>query len=437
LIGKTFLKENAWVFAGYDYLQEQPKAKIIGRDEVVSINGNELDVSFSLVNTYSNLHAQNIGIDKETNLVSFITIGRDGKKTSLTAPLVRLLKVGGTERPLVYVPVTAGDFEHSMLVYLRDRSKLSTQLRLGKNSLSELFFIDPNAENQLMNGAKSYETVSKRTNPLMVATHEAIELDGHWVDAKPSLTKKTPVLYVSNLQVIDSGDEKQASFDLPTAAKVNAKTDKNDGKGLSKRVVKTVKVGDLTRPVVEFETEIQGKKTKVQLALQEVEKGEVGVLEIGPKLHNDGVLINTRADELLDARPLFTAGYIEKATVEGLTFPVKLDTGADVSSMHAINIERFEKDGADMVTFDYENATGQKETFTREVIDVMRIKAKAGEEPNERPVVLMDVTLGEVHKRIAVNLQDRARFEYSMILGKNFLKNGAVVSSDETYLLGE
>jgi hypothetical protein len=36
-----------------------------------------------------------------------------------------------------------------------------------------------------------------------------------------------------------------------------------------------------------------------------------------------------------------------------------------------------------------------------------------------------------------VNLQDRARFEYSMILGKNFLKNGAVVSSDETYLLGE
>ncbi|MFA0252746.1 RimK/LysX family protein, partial [Vibrio sp. 10N.261.45.A4] len=57
--------------------------------------------------------------------------------------------------------------------------------------------------------------------------------------------------------------------------------------------------------------------------------------------------------------------------------------------------------------------------------------------PNERPVVMMDVTLGEVSKTVRVNLQDRSRFEYSMILGKNFLKNGVVVGSDNTYLLGK
>jgi hypothetical protein len=49
----------------------------------------------------------------------------------------------------------------------------------------------------------------------------------------------------------------------------------------------------------------------------------------------------------------------------------------------------------------------------------------------------MKVKLGDLEKEVRVNLQDRSRFEYSMILGKNFLKHGAVVSSDEDYLLGD
>lgn len=39
LIGKTYLDDNAWVFAGYDYLQEQPNAKMIGKKETVEIEG--------------------------------------------------------------------------------------------------------------------------------------------------------------------------------------------------------------------------------------------------------------------------------------------------------------------------------------------------------------------------------------------------------------
>lgn len=67
----------------------------------------------------------------------------------------------------------------------------------------------------------------------------------------------------------------------------------------------------------------------------------------------------------------------------------------------------------------------------------MRIKAKKGEKVNIRPVVEMEVKLGDLEKKVKVNLQDRSRFEYSMILGKNFLKYGALVSSDEDYVLGK
>jgi hypothetical protein len=64
----------------------------------------------------------------------------------------------------------------------------------------------------------------------------------------------------------------------------------------------------------------------------------------------------------------------------------------------------------------------------------MRIRAKAGEEPEERPVVEMKVSLGDISETIRVNLQDRSRFEYSMILGKNFLEHGVIVSSDKQFI---
>lgn len=58
LIGKTFLADNALVFAGYDYLQEQENATVVGRKEVVSISGMAMNATFSLKNRYSILHAK-------------------------------------------------------------------------------------------------------------------------------------------------------------------------------------------------------------------------------------------------------------------------------------------------------------------------------------------------------------------------------------------
>lgn len=155
----------------------------------------------------------------------------------------------------------------------------------------------------------------------------------------------------------------------------------------------------------------------------------------GHNMAKGGVLLNTRADHLLDAKPLFRAGHIEVAEVEGMSFPVKLDTGADVSSINAKDIKLFQKDGKDMVSFTYENDLGLQKAFTREVVDVMKITAKKGEKANVRPVVEMHVKLGDLEKKIRVNLQDRGRFHYSMILGKNFLKHGALVASETNYIV--
>ncbi|WP_459656984.1 ATP-dependent zinc protease family protein, partial [Vibrio rotiferianus] len=92
LIGKTYLDNNAWVFAGYDYLQEQQKAQMIGKKETVEVEGVPYKVSISTSSRYTNVHALNIKVDKKKKQVSFTLEGENGKRHPMTLPLVRMLK---------------------------------------------------------------------------------------------------------------------------------------------------------------------------------------------------------------------------------------------------------------------------------------------------------------------------------------------------------
>ncbi|KLE24139.1 peptidase [Vibrio diabolicus] len=428
LIGKTYLDNNAWVFAGYDYLQEQPSAKMIGKKETVEVEGVPYKISISTTSRYTNVHALDIKVDKKNNAVSFTLEGENGKRHPMTLPLVRMLKTTKSERPLVYLPVKIDENEtQRWLVYLRDRSKFSSQIRLGQDVASQHFVIDTDRENLLGGVEKMFKSALK-SKPLVISPEEQVTIDGYTVPAYPTFTVKTPLLRVNGFEVTEKGKDESVTFYLMN--------DEGKEEKITKPVVKKLKVGSTVRPVVDGDFLFGSKETSMEFALDVLDEDETQPFFVfGHDIAKGGVLLNTRADHLLDARPLFKAGHIEVAEVEGMSFPVKLDTGADVSSINAKDIKRFQKDGKDMVSFTYENDLGMTKAFTREVVDVMRITAKKGEKANERPVVEMHVKLGELEKKIRVNLQDRGRFHYSMILGKNFLKHGAVVSSDTNYIV--
>ncbi|WP_182019149.1 ATP-dependent zinc protease family protein [Vibrio diabolicus] len=428
LIGKTYLDNNAWVFAGYDYLQEQPSAKMIGKKETVEVEGVPYKISISTTSRYTNVHALDIKVDKKNNAVSFTLEGENGKRHPMTLPLVRMLKTTKSERPLVYLPVKIDENEtQRWLVYLRDRSKFSSQIRLGQDVASQHFVIDTDRENLLGGVEKTFKSALK-SKPLVISPEEQVTIDGYTVPAYPTFTVKTPLLRVNGFEVTEKGKDESVTFYLMN--------DEGKEEKVTKPVVKKLKVGSTVRPVVDGDFLFGSKETSMEFALDVLDEDETQPFFVfGHDIAKGGVLLNTRADHLLEARPLFKAGHIEVAEVEGMSFPVKLDTGADVSSINAKDIKRFQKDGKDMVSFTYENDLGMTKAFTREVVDVMRITAKKGEKANERPVVEMHVKLGELEKKIRVNLQDRGRFHYSMILGKNFLKHGAVVSSDTNYIV--
>ncbi len=428
LIGKTYLKDNAWVFAGYDYLQQQPKAKMIGKQELVSVEGVPYKVSISTSSRYTNAHALDIKVDKKAKQVSFILEGENGKRHPMTLPLIRMLKTTKGERPLVYLPVKVSESEtQHWLVYLRDRSNFSSQLRLGNDVVSQHFVVDTDKENLLGGVEKTFKSALK-AKPLVVSPEETLVIDGYSVPAYPTFTVKTPLLRVHGFELSEQGKDEVATYYLTNE---QGKEEK-----ITKPVVKKLKVGDMVRPVVEGNFVFGNTEKSIEFAIDVLENDETQPFFVfGHDMEEGGVLLNTRADHLLDAKPLFRAGHIEVAEVEGMLFPVKLDTGADVSSISATDIKQFQKDGKDMVSFTYENDYGVKKQLTREVVNVMHITAKKGEKTNVRPVVKMHVKLGDLEKKIEVNLQDRERFKYSMILGKNFLKHGVVVSSDTNYIV--
>ncbi|OGV39245.1 MAG: hypothetical protein A3F46_06210 [Legionellales bacterium RIFCSPHIGHO2_12_FULL_42_9] len=121
-------------------------------------------------------------------------------------------------------------------------------------------------------------------------------------------------------------------------------------------------------------------------------------------------------------------GYVEKATLveKNLILSAKLDTGAKSSSLSAINIQQFEKNGNTYLRFTVPSKTGNVE-FVSEYVGRVKIKARAGErlipsakpEPIKRPVVLMRIQLGNKLRSIAVNLTNRKRFNYPLLLGRD------------------
>lgn len=129
-------------------------------------------------------------------------------------------------------------------------------------------------------------------------------------------------------------------------------------------------------------------------------------------------------------------GWIEHALVsrEQVEMKAKLDTGATTSSLHALNIHRFKRNGKRMVRFDIEDPErGVVVTLERPLSRKVRIKESDTGEYSNRPVVELWVCIGNVGKRIEVNLVDRSHFNYPFLVGRNFLAGEILVDADDTF----
>ncbi len=119
---------------------------------------------------------------------------------------------------------------------------------------------------------------------------------------------------------------------------------------------------------------------------------------------------------------------------EPLELKAKLDTGARSSSLDATAIEPFERDGERWVRFEVKLPGMEKTTrLERPVVRYVRIKRHRGPY-DRRPVIRLPLCLGDEWRTVEVNLTDRGRFIYPLLLGRKALARLAVVDPSRTYL---
>lgn len=121
-------------------------------------------------------------------------------------------------------------------------------------------------------------------------------------------------------------------------------------------------------------------------------------------------------------------GYVEKATLvdKNLTLSAKLDTGAKSASLNAVNITEIDVKGVPYLRFTVPTKNGDH-LFECEYIGKVKIKVRASEAnpgqlksaPIKRPVVLLNLKLGDKVRAIQVNLTNRKRFLYPLLLGRD------------------
>ena len=137
-------------------------------------------------------------------------------------------------------------------------------------------------------------------------------------------------------------------------------------------------------------------------------------------------------------------GWLEAAYLlpSGIRLRAKLDTGARTSSIHAIDIEPYEKDGEPWVRFsvpykpDKDVDEYEYLALEKPVIRETRIKEHVGES-NTRYVVELEYCLNGKHYHTPFTLADRSNFHYPVLLGRLSLRNKVLVDPSRSFTANE
>ncbi len=119
---------------------------------------------------------------------------------------------------------------------------------------------------------------------------------------------------------------------------------------------------------------------------------------------------------------------------EGTFLVARVDSGAAFSSLHASQIQRFERDGEVWVRFNLD-FDGTDRIMERRVERFVHIHQAGSVNISERPVVNLDIRLGRYSLRLSFNLTNRRHMTFPLILGRDFLSDRALVDVSNEFLM--
>jgi len=118
---------------------------------------------------------------------------------------------------------------------------------------------------------------------------------------------------------------------------------------------------------------------------------------------------------------------------------IRVDTGAQTSSLHVDNIEEFQHNDELWVSFDIHPDVHNVDTVVRrkaKVHDTRVVKSSSGDK-EKRHVIQTNIVLGDQSWPIHLTLTDRSSMTYLMLLGRQAMDGRILVDPSNEYLLGQ
>lgn len=123
----------------------------------------------------------------------------------------------------------------------------------------------------------------------------------------------------------------------------------------------------------------------------------------------------------------------DKVPVKFIDFPsatdvvAKVDTGAEVTSLHALDVEVHRRPNKESTVSFTAPHLGSQNRITMPMITQSPVKLSSGHTTN-RPVIKMSIEVqGKVLQDLLVNLNDRSEMDDPMLLGQNALEAGRFI----------
>ncbi|PKF79501.1 ATP-dependent Zn protease [Vibrio sp. vnigr-6D03] len=149
-----------------------------------------------------------------------------------------------------------------------------------------------------------------------------------------------------------------------------------------------------------------------------------------------------QAKPVIEPSQTIVLGGIEKVKVDTIKqqFDARVDTGAATSSINAVDIQEFERNGKTWIKFHISDDKTAKEDqlwIESPVIRYAKIRQSTSEETERRPVVELWVQVGKIHEKAQFTLADRSQMSHPILLGREFIQDIALVDVSKSYLQSE
>lgn len=132
--------------------------------------------------------------------------------------------------------------------------------------------------------------------------------------------------------------------------------------------------------------------------------------------------------ESVEGKEKIKLGAVENVVLLpwGVTMPARIDTGAATSSLDARNIAV----KGNSVEFSLPPQYGGRHIR----LPLLKLKTvKSAEAKDLRPVVIMELCIGSKRVRTRMNLNDRSKVKYPVLIGRNTLMRDFVVECGTSY----